>query len=667
MSDKEQPAKKQKVKQQSDMGDFLDPSKCFRKNKRTGRIETFKVAAGSGGLVGDKHKCNHCEKTFKTANALGNHYNFCKLAIARRQEEEKKMAATGIGATVFGGSAAPTKQYLSRASASHSSSSQILDKVTTAPKKDNRKGNRGSSVRATYTPAEKLRHLEALEKWKAKQREAEKNDTVSQFCVEHHHNDQQKWNSLLSKWKREEPKIIQYVSEKTYADLKRIHPKKRSSPFKDMEDILYKEIVEHRSLKRKVSRLRINVRAKKILTEIDVKDGTTRSRPFRASNGWFAGFMKRKNIKFRARKSGKQKSADENWPSIKQWYGYLRHKVLTRHGNELCEHFSEKWGRFPPELRYNMDQVPLPFVVSMHHTYTSPDDNNVQIATTGKSDLRKRQFTMHIYVNAGEGEKRDGYVELICKGKTLFGTRFSKLEQAAWEVNMYFQKNAWMDTEVMGHSAQRFCDHVKQRWGSKKVLLFCDNLSAHVAEPTKQIYASGNVFLYFLPPSVTESLQAIDAGYGRSMRCAIGRLLDKWLLDEDNLALWEDEAGMVTGDRRVLMSRIVALANDEVLKNDKMRIGCFRRTGMLMTLDGSDDDMIRPQGLTIPVIVPQGADLTADDDDFNRIAEDEIDNRNGWDDDVDDDIREQDCGEDVDEEADVIVEAQLEGENSGDI
>jgi hypothetical protein len=74
--------------------------------------------------------------------------------------------------------------------------------------------------------------------------------------------------------------------------------------------------------------------------------------------------------------------------------------------------------------------------------------------------------------------------------------------------------------------------------------------------------------------------------------------------------------------------------NDEVLKNDKMRIRYFQSTGMLMTLDGSKEDMIRPRGLTIPVIVPQGADLTADDDDFNRIAEDEIDNRNGWDDDV---------------------------------
>jgi DDE superfamily endonuclease len=200
---------------------------------------------------------------------------------------------------------------------------------------------------------------------------------------------------------------------------------------------------------------------------------------------------------------------------------------------------------------------------------------------------------MRIYVNAGEGAKRDGYVELSCKGKVLFGTRFSKLERAAWEVNMYFQKNAWMDTEVMGHSAQRFCDHVEERWGGKKVLLFCDNLSAHVAQETRQIYARGNVFLYFLPPSVTESLQAIDAGYGRSMRCAIGRLLDKWLLDEDNLALWEDEAGMVPGDRRVLMSRLVALANDEVLKNDRMRIGCFQRTGMLMTLDGSDESVLR--------------------------------------------------------------------------
>jgi hypothetical protein len=77
------------------------------------------------------------------------------------------------------------------------------------------------------------------------------------------------------------------------------------------------------------------------------------------------------------------------------------------------------------------------------------------------------------------------------------------------------------------------------------------------------------------------------------MRCAIGHLLEKWrLLDEDNMALWEDETGVATGDRRVLMSKLVAEANKEVLENHKMRIGFFERTGMLMTLDGSDDDKI---------------------------------------------------------------------------
>jgi hypothetical protein len=66
------------------------------------------------------------------------------------------------------------------------------------------------------------------------------------------------------------------------------------------------------------------------------------------------------------------------------------------------------------------------------------------------------------------------------------------------------------------------------------------------------------------------------------------------------------------------------------------------------------------------VVKPQGADLTAGNDDFNRIADEDIDNRNGWDD-LDDDIREQNYGEDVDKEANVIVEAHVEGETSEDL
>ena len=84
----------------------------------------------------------------------------------------------------------------------------------------------------------------------------------------------------------------------------------------------------------------------------------------------------------------------------------------------------------------------------------------------------------------------------------------------------------WMDTEVMSL-------HIKHLWGDKRVLLFCDNLSAHVAQETREIYARGNVFLYFLPPNVTESLQAIDSGCGwLLMTCVFGCLLDKWPFDK---------------------------------------------------------------------------------------------------------------------------------------
>ena len=231
---------------------------------------------------------------------------------------------------------------------------------------------------------------------------------------------------------------------------------------------------------------------------------------------------------------------------------------------------------------------------------------------------------------------------------------------------MWFQKNAWMDRTVMAESAQGFCDHIKKKWGNQKVLLFCDNLDAHVCENRKKIFAAGNVFLYCLPPTVTEAIQAIDAGYGRSVRCAIGRGLDAWLQLEDNMALWESEKGLSAAQRRVLISRLVSEANKEAVANDSMRVGCFERTGMLLTLDGSDDDKIRPQGLSkkfLPVKVPAGVDLTAQV--LHPFSPETVvtpeEKENGW---SDDDGALHDGDEFIDESIDVVVDEEVADEDS---
>ena len=94
----------------------------------------------------------------------------------------------------------------------------------------------------------------------------------------------------------------------------------------------------------------------------------------------------------------------------------------------------------------------MPFVISQDSTFTTSDDVDVRIASAkGSGDLRKRQFTMHIFINSGKGSKRDGYTALIGRGKLLLGKRFSPAVRAAWDkrVPFYFQKNAWVDTKVM--------------------------------------------------------------------------------------------------------------------------------------------------------------------------------------------------------------------------
>ena len=83
-------------------------------------------------------------------------------------------------------------------------------------------------------------------------------------------------------------------------------------------------------------------------------------------------------------------------------------------------------------------------------------------------------------------------------------------------------------TDISTGLTNTFNNHLKERWGeSAKVLLSADNLDAHVFHGTKDTLAKdGRVVALFFPPDCTIEVQPIDADYGRSIRCSIGRQLD---------------------------------------------------------------------------------------------------------------------------------------------
>ena len=121
------------------------------------------------------------------------------------------------------------------------------------------------------------------------------------------------------------------------------------------------------------------------------------------------------------------------------------------------------------------------------------------------------------------------------------------------------------------------------------------------------------MFVLYLPFNCTEAIQPIDAGYGRSIRCCIGRSLDAWLMEANHLELWEK--GMAASERRVFVTKFVAKANEEVMKKDDSRVSCFCRCGIMLTLDGTGDELIKPQGCTkLPLEVLEYVDETSSND-----------------------------------------------------
>ena len=153
--------------------------------------------------------------------------------------------------------------------------------------------------------------------------------------------------------------------------------------------------------------------------------------------------------------------------------------------------------------------------------------------------------------------------------------------------------------------ATKFVAEKMQRHGDEWIDLFADNLSAHLNPGVKRIFGEGYVFVIYFPPSMTEIVQSIDARYGRPMRSSIGRELDLWLMNGENLLKWEGK--MTAMERRILVTHLVARAQEYMLHEDRdrQRISCFERTECLITNEVCGKVvLIKPQGVTVPFIVP---------------------------------------------------------------
>ena len=105
-----------------------------------------------------------------------------------------------------------------------------------------------------------------------------------------------------------------------------------------------------------------------------------------------------------------------------------------------------------------------------------------------------------------------------------------------------------------------------------------------------------NAIIYLLLENHTYKVQPIDAGFGKQMKAKIGEAMEKWHWGgrEFGHVAWQlkCEAKEDPHDTMDWGGMEKALLLDKMFAKK-----LFMKTGCLMTADGSDDDMIKPQGL----------------------------------------------------------------------
>jgi DDE superfamily endonuclease./Tc5 transposase DNA-binding domain. len=481
------------------------------------------------------------------------------------------------------------------------SSNNNEETIPTAQKVDKRSNNRGSAIRVRKTQREKfdlINEVEmAIDDGKASNTFDYFRNVLQMSGVE-----VERYGNAVNKWRKGEAYATILKDCVGSSDAKGMQKAKTHnfrSPFHEIEVELYRIMVDHRSKGRRVSTQFLQTHARRIYDLFLNSDNSRWSKTsFKASYGWLRRFMTRKNIKFRRKTCSKQHTPQEQVLDFEKFLFYLWFNALNPNEEEHNQGIDPLWGHFrPPECRYNMDQVPLPFVVNQDSTFALSDEENVHKCPS--EALKKRQFTMHVVVNAGRGEKKFGWVDLVAKG-TGKRIRAAETELCDQDVKFFWQANAWVDKTVMLELAEKFVTHKIEVHGLDTwVILICDNLRAHVDDDVKRMFGDAKVFLCYFPPNMTNVLQPIDAGIGRSLRTFIGHQLDAWLMSDDNLALWE--ATMTAPERRILMSKFVGEAMRMLMadKNDSVRVGSFERTGCLITLLAHKefDDKIKPQGI----------------------------------------------------------------------
>ena len=350
----------------------------------------------------------------------------------------------------------------------------------------------------------------------------------------------------------------------------------RNAEFPAMEEQLHKEFRELRRRGIKVKGWWFKTRAKQIL------ESANPNNTFKFSQGWFARFKNRYKISLRRPTNTAQKQPSEKEASIQEFHRQIREAQMSGMGH----------GDGPQEERFqlhqiaNVDQTPLPFSFTQGPTYDTTNSSTVWVRG-GSSGLDKRQCTAQLTIFADGKPRIKPFV--IFRGK---GKRISLRERLQYDkrVTVHFQTNAWCDEVAMEQ-------WVKNCWKpcvKEESLLILDIHNAQKTDHIKDLLKECDTTPIFVPAGCTSIIQPLDVCYNAPFKSRVEGAAMQHM--QDNLEGYLN-GKFTAGERRVLLTKWVGQAWEELSENKEMTVTSFKKCGISTAADGSEDFEIHLEGL----------------------------------------------------------------------
>ena len=397
--------------------------------------------------------------------------------------------------------------------------------------------------------------------------------------------------SLVSKWAAKEDEIRRAAAESSTARVS-LHPgSKCHFPLAEAET--YEMYAKHRSRGLRVTARFFRVAMRRSIVE---RYGEAAAASFRASHRWLQGFARRHHLSLRRKTNSKHEPVEARLAKCKRWHARFRRRLRGSKATVL----HPKWGRWLPEDRISIDQVPCNLREGDGRTYAEVGSKRVWLVGC-KQDDGKRFCTLQVAARCSNGAAdlpRCGQAKLTISFRGT-GKRTSPEVRAAWhpDVCVRFQKKAWADEAVCEDYALVEMAEITAaaRLAGRESVAILDNLHGHTTEAHLANLARNHCKRHLLPGNTTDELQLVDAGVGHALKIEMAHLHDEWLSKDNNLELWTAATDFPLWRKRALVTWLAAQAWERVCSHFDFEAAAAR-LGMRMTIDGSGDELIRIQG-----------------------------------------------------------------------